>query len=110
MFKFIIGHDGSHPFLIPYISPGIQIGYDNTMGLILSPQLTVGTGFSPEHFEDTMPIFIGKTFGMRTYHKKNSPLVIYKFSDNQISTWIGGVGMGKLIDKKGQSLKERKFG
>ena len=67
---FIYGHNGSHPFLTPYISPGIQIGYNDNEGLILSPQLTIGTGFTFDHFEDTMPLFIGKTVGLRTYHKK----------------------------------------
>ena len=67
---FSYGHKGKHLFITPYISPGIQIGYNDNNGLILSPQLTIGTGFTFNHFEDTMPFFIGKTFGLKTYYKK----------------------------------------
>jgi len=56
-----------------------------------------------------MPLFFGRTFGLRAYYKKNTALVIYKYSDKQISFLFGGIGTGKLIDSKGKSFKKKKY-
>ena len=106
----VYGHNGYHPFLTTYISPGIQIGYNSNKTLFLSCQLTIGLGFKVgKHFEDTMPLLIGKTFGLRAYYKDNKPTALYKYSDNQISFILGGIGTGKIIDRDGNSFKKNKY-
>ena len=76
------GHNGKHPFLTPYISPGIQIGLNQNKTLFMSCQLTLGTSFkitNEKHFEDTFPFFLGRTFGVRRYYQKEKPVVTYKY-------------------------------
>jgi len=106
----VYGHEGHHQFLTPYISPGIQIGYNANKTLFLSCQLTIGSGFKVgDHFEDTMPLLFGKTFGLRAYYQDNQPAAVYKYSDNQISFMFGGMGIGKIIDSNGNSFKKNKY-
>ena len=107
----VYGHNGHHPFLTPYISPGIQIGYNDSRTFFLSYQLTIGVGFknSSDHFEDTAPLLLGRTFGVRRYYQKEKPVVVYKYYDTQISFMIGGIGIGKLINSKGESFKKYKY-
>ncbi len=106
----MFGHNGHHKFLTPYISPGIQIGYNDNKTLFLSCQITIASGFKiGNHFEDTMPLLLGKTFGLRAYYQKHKPLVVYKYSDKQISFMFGGIGTGKLIDSNGKSFKKNKY-
>ena len=106
----VYGHNGYHQFLTPYISPGIQIGYNADKTLFLSCQLTIGSGFKiGDHFEDTMPLWLGKTFGLRAYYQENKPTVVYKYYDNQISFVFGGLGTGKIIDSNGISFKKNKY-
>ena len=102
------GHNGQHLFFTPYISPGIQIGYNDSKTLFLSCQLTIGTGFKfGKHFEDTVPLLLGRTFGVRRYYQKEKPVVTYKYYDTQISFMLGGIGTGKLINRKGESFKKK---
>ena len=106
------GHNGKHPFLTPYISPGIQIGLNQNKTLFMSYQLTLGTSFkitNEKHFEDTAPLFIGRTFGVRQYYQKEEPVVTYKYYDTQISFILGGIGIGKLINSKGETFKKNKY-
>ena len=104
------GHSGQHHFLTPYISPGIQIGYNDSKTLFLSCQLTIGTGLKfGKHFEDTAPLFLGRTFGVRLYYQKEKPVVAYKYYDTQISFMLGGIGTGRLINNKGESFKKNKY-
>ena len=106
----VYGHNGHHQFLTPYISPSIQIGYNEYKTLFVSCQLAIGSGFKiGNHFEDTIPLFLGITFGLRAYYQKNTPLVVYKYSDKQISFMIGGIGTGKLIDSNGKYFKKNKY-
>ena len=74
------GHSGRYQFFTPYISPGIQIGYNDNKTLFLSCQLTIGTGMKlfGDHFEDTAPLLLGRTFGVRLYYQKEKPVVAYK--------------------------------
>ena len=109
---FAWGHNGKHPFLTPYISPGIQIGLNQNKTLFMSYQLTLGTSFkitNEKHFEDTAPLFIGRTFGVRQYYQKEEPVVTYKYYDTQISFILGGIGIGKLINSKGETFKKNKY-
>ena len=106
------GHNGKHPFLTPYISPGIQIGLNQNKTLFMSYQLTFGTSFkitNKKHFEDTVPLFLGRTFGIRRYYQKEKPVVTYKYYDTQISFILGGIGIGKLINSKGETFKKNKY-
>ena len=106
------GHNGKHPFLTPYISPGIQIGLNQNKTLFMSYQLTLGTSFkitNEKHFEDTAPLFIGRTFGVRQCYQKEEPVVTYKYYDTQISFMLGGIGIGKLINSKGETFKKNKY-
>ena len=106
------GHNGKHPFLTPYISPGIQIGLNQNKTLFMSYQLTLGTSFkitNEKHFEDTAPLFLGRTFGVRQYYQKEEPVVTYKYYDTQISFMLGGIGIGKLINSKGETFKKNKY-
>ena len=106
------GHNGKHPFLTPYISPGIQIGLNQNKTLFMSYQLTFGTSFkitNKKHFEDTAPLFLGRTFGVRRYYQKEKPVVTYKYYDTQISFILGGIGIGKLINSKGETFKKNKY-
>jgi hypothetical protein len=105
-----LGHNGKHPFLTPYISPGIQIGLNQNKTLFMSCQLTLGTSFkitNEKHFEDTFPFFLGRTFGVRRYYQKEKPVVTYKYYDTQIAFFLGGIGTGKLINSKGESFKKK---
>ena len=108
----IYGHNGHHQFLTPYIRPGIQIGYNGDKTLFLSCQLTIGSGFKiGNQFEDTLPLFLGRTFGLRAYYQENKPTVVYKYSVNQISFMFGGgIGTGKIIDSNGKSFKKINIG
>jgi len=111
-FLLLIGltysHSGLHTPITPYISPGIQIGYDGNK-VFLSYQFSFGIGYkNGDHFEDTLPLFVGKTFGVRYYFKKKSR-VRYTYEDTQVSFVIGGAGIGKIVDKEGQSFRKTKY-
>ena len=107
---FIYGHNGHHIPITPYISPGLQIGYNTDKTLFLSWQLTFGSGIKAgKHFEDTIPIFIGKTYGIRIYYVQKDSPKLFRYSENQISSIFGGFGRGKLIDKNGNSYNKNKF-
>jgi len=105
------GHSNSyHGIITPYISPGIQMGFNKDKIFFLSYQLTLGLGFKlGTHFEDTFPLFVGKTFGVRTYFPENKPANTYKYSDMQLATFFGGVGIGNITDSDGDSLKKHKY-
>ena len=101
-------HSGLHTPITPYISPGIQIGYDGNK-VFLSYQFSFGIGYkNGDHFEDTLPLFVGKTFGVRYYFKKKSR-VRYTYEDTQVSFIIGGAGIGKIVNKEGQSFRKTKY-
>ena len=106
------GDSGQHSFFTPYISPGIQIGYNDNKTLFISCQLTLGTSFKvtkEKHFEDTFPFFLGRTFGISGYYQIGKPVARYKYYDTQISFFLGGVGIGKIINNKGESFKKNKY-
>ena len=105
------GHDGSHSFLTPYISPGIQIGITEDSKLSLSFQVTIGSGIKiGKHSEDTFPLFLVRTYGIRAYYQKNSLSEMYKYYDYQTSLMsVVGAGKGKLIDKDGNVSKRTKY-
>jgi hypothetical protein len=96
--------------LSPYISPGIQIGMNSNQTLFFSSQITIGLGYQiGKNFQDTLPLWIGRTLGIRVYHKNGEKPKLYRYYDNQISTSIGGMGMGKLINSHGEAFKKNKY-
>ena len=106
----VLGHDGNHQSLNPYISPGLQIGYNTNKGLSISYQITIGTGFKIGlHFEDTFPLFLGRTFGVRRNYEKGKPVIKYQYFDTQLSFMLAGFGRGKLINSKGETFKKHKY-
>ena len=105
------GHPNSyHGIITPYISPAIQIGFNEDKIFFLSSQLTIGLGFKlGTHFEDTFPLFFGKTFGLRTYFPENKPANTYQYTDMQLATIFGGVGIGNITNSNGDSFKKHKY-
>ena len=105
------GHPNSYYGIItPYISPGIQMGFNKDKIFFLSYQLTIGLGFKlGTHFEDTFPLFFGQTFGVRTYFPENKAVNTYKYSDMQLATFFGGVGIGNITNSNGDSFKKHKY-
>jgi len=105
----VYSHRGVHMPITPYISPGIQIGYDGNK-IFFSYQFSFGIGYKTgDHFEDTLPLFIGKTFGVRYYFQKKKSKVRYIYEDTQISFVIVGAGIGKIVNKEGESFKKTKY-
>ena len=110
--SIIFSHDGDHTFLTPYISPGVQIGFNSDKFLFLSCQLTLGSSFkmtSAQHFEDTFPLFIGGTGGLRFYYKKSQPLILFQYYDIQLSSMFGGLGVGRIKNKDGEYFRRKKY-
>ena len=105
------GHsDGYHGAITPYISPGIQVGFNENNTFFQSCQLTLGFGAKlGTHLEDTFPIFLGKTFGIRKSFSKNKSSEILKYYDTQLATPIGGIGRGYIYDSDGNSFKRHKY-
>ena len=105
------GHQNSyHGIITPYISPGIQIGFNDDKIFSLSYQVTLGLGFKAgTHTEDTVPLFIGKTFGFRNYFPKNESSYRYKYSDLQLASFFGGVGFGDITNEHGDVFKKHKY-
>ena len=105
------GHPNSyHGIITPYISPAIQIGFNEDKIFFLSSQLTIGLGFKlGTHFEDTFPLFFGQTFGVRTYFPENKPANTYQYTDMQLATIFGGVGIGNITNSNGDSFKKHKY-
>ena len=109
--RICFGHsNGYHGVITPYISPGIQIGFNEKNTFFLSGQLTVGFGCKlGDHLEDTFPVFLGKTFGIKKSFFKNKSAEILKYSDTQLATPIGGIGRGYIYDSEGNSFKRHKY-
>ena len=105
------GHFKSyHGAITPYISPGIQIGFNDQNSFFLSCQLTLGFGCKlGNHLEDTLPIFLGKTYGFRKSFIKNKSVEVLKYTDTQLATPIGGIGRGYIYDSDGNSFKRHKY-
>mgnify|MGYP001310091129 FL=1 len=90
----------------PYMSPGMQIGWNRGEGLFYSFQLTVG--LIPVKY----PIIPGMTIGKRYYFgnkRKNIAKETYTYKDIQISlAGIIGCGYGKIINS-GEVHKKSKL-
>jgi len=105
---FLYPHNGVHMPITPYLSPGIQIGYDGS-NVFFSYQFSFGIGYKTgDHFEDTLPLFIGKTFGVRYYFQKKI-MAKYFYEDTQVSFVLGGAGIGKIVNEEGESFRRTKY-
>ena len=89
----------------PYMSPGMQIGWNRGEGLFYSFQLTVGL-ILVEY-----PIIPGMTIGKRYFFgnkRKNIAKETYTYKDIQISlAGIIGCGYGKIINSRGVHKKSK---
>jgi len=76
----------------PYISAGIQIGFNSEKGTFSSSQLTVGLILGEFPF-----IIPGVTIGERFYSgnkRKNIAKETYTYKDIQVGTFAGFIGIG----------------
>ena len=75
----------------PYISPGIHLGITTKANFFASAQITFGyvTYSGPPPF--------GVTIGLRRYSIKRK-LEEYFYGDFQIWPFLGGIGVGKMIN------------
>ena len=91
--------------IIPYISPGVQIGYGFGQGFFYSGQITVGFSYNGprkpwevgggiHHDPDHYYIFPGVTFGKRFYKNYS-----YSYTDVQVC-FVGIVGIGYGIGRQ----------
>ncbi|MAJ44130.1 MAG: hypothetical protein CMF96_05205 [Candidatus Marinimicrobia bacterium] len=84
--------NANHDFFnfLPYISPGIQIGYGKSF--FVSYQLSAGL------LQKDSPVITGATIGKRFYRKNNS-WDSYNYYDLQFSLFsLVGIGFGKLYN------------
>ena len=84
----------------PYISPGIQLGWTTKANFFLSTQITFGyvSYYGPPPF--------GLTIGLRTYRMKRK-WEEYLYGDFQIWPFLGGIGVGKMINIRNKNKYTR---
>tara|TARA_Y100000590_G_C15398010_1_gene892691 strand:- start:122 stop:541 length:420 start_codon:yes stop_codon:yes gene_type:complete len=87
----------------PYISPGIQIGLTSKVKFFMSAQITFG------YVSYSGPPPFGVTLGFRVY-KIQEKWKRYRYGDLQIWPFVGGIGIGKMIDKDGNKYTRFKTG
>ena len=90
--------DGSSP----YISPGIQIGLTSKVNFFMSAQITFG------YLSYSGPPPFGVTLGLRVY-KIQENWKRYRYADLQIWPFLGGIGIGKMLDKDGNNIQDLKL-
>tara|TARA_X000001036_G_scaffold291503_1_gene270843 strand:- start:117 stop:545 length:429 start_codon:yes stop_codon:yes gene_type:complete len=85
----------------PYISPGVQLGINSKGKMFTSAQITIGiVGTTPP---------IGFTIGKRWYHL-NQEKKSYSYYDLQVWPVLFGIGIGQIIDDKGNKSIRFKTG
>ena len=92
----LFGQNGS-----PYISPGVQLGINSKGKVFTSAQITIG------YVGPTPPI--GFTIGKRWYHL-NQEKKSYSYYDFQLWPVFFGIGVGEIIDDKGNKSLRFKTG
>ena len=99
MFTFLLSED----VILPYISPGLQLGVNNNFDIFISSQLTLGI------YLINGPA-IGATIGTRKFYttedkKWNS----FVYNDYQIGSPGLGFGIGRVYYKKDVFLKYKAY-
>ena len=93
---FLLAQNGQ-----PYISPGVQLGINSKGKIFTSAQMTIG------YVGPTPPI--GVTIGKRWYHL-NQEKKSYSYYDFQAWPVFFGIGVGQIIDDKGNKSLRFKTG
>ena len=86
---------------LPYISPGVQLGINSKGKIFTSAQITIG-------YVGPMPP-IGVTIGKRWVHLSQQKNV-YSYYDFQVWPGYFGIGVGQIIDDKGNKSLRFKTG
>ncbi len=88
-----------------YVSPGIQLAFSPEREVSLSLQVTVGILWA-DNVDDDMAFWprLGLTIGIILSYITSS---YYTHTDFQLAIIYGGVGIGKLKDKKSQDSVHR---
>ena len=87
----------------PYLSPGLQLGFNTKGKFFISVQTTFG------YVSNSGPPPFGLTLGLRWY-KMEEKWERYSYNDLQIWPFIGGVGIGQMRDKDGNKYLRFKTG
>ena len=90
--------------IIPYISPGVQLGINSKGKIFTSAQITIGIFGTPT---DGIPI--GVTIGKRVYNL-NQGKKSYNYYDIQLWPVFFGIGIGQIIDDEGNKSIRFKTG
>ena len=86
----------------PYISPGLQIGFNTKGSFFISTQTTIG------YIGGGFPSNFGITAGLRMY--RSSGWKKYKYIDLQFWPVFIGFGIGKMIDENNNFYTRYKTG
>ena len=86
---------------LPYISPGVQLGINSKGKIFTSAQITIG-------YVGPMPP-IGVTIGKRWVHL-NQEKKGYSYYDFQVWPVYFGIGVGQIVDDKGNKSLRFKTG
>ena len=87
----------------PYLSPGLQLGFNSKGNVFLSSQVTIG------YVSYDGPPPFGISLGLRWY-KVQDKWERYRYSDFQIWPFLGGIGIGQIRDKDGNNYLRLKTG
>ena len=99
--------------LIPYISPGVSIGINNSE-LYISSQLSLGISFLDDHYDDydnVIDYFVPSvSLGIKYFPQKKEGR-LFRYTDIQSTTGFIGIGRGivKGIDNDYYSVKNKFF-
>ena len=89
--------------IIPYISPGVQLGINSKGKIFTSAQITIGI------VGPIAPIITGFTIGKRWYYL-NQETKSYSYYDLQVWPIFFGIGIGQIIDDEGNKSIRFKTG
>ena len=94
----------------PYLSPGLQLGFNTKGKFFISVQTTFGFFSNSVGVKGMLsPPPFGITLGLRWY-KMEEKWERYSYNDLQIWPFIGGVGIGQMRDKDGNKYLRFKTG
>ena len=100
--------------LIPYISPGISIGFNSNKKLFLSSQISIGMSFLNDHYDlpdNFIDYFVPSiSFGIKFFPKRSNER-LFRYIDIQSTIGFVGIGRGivKGIDNDYRSIKNKLY-